>query len=82
MASSLSCQRNLTPIGERAIPRFARFFDHMVRTFRDIATLREVKLERPPDRATDLEGGAQAARGLGLNRLAERLEGADSLSDL
>jgi 5'-3' exonuclease len=53
-----------------------------LRSFRDIATLRSVELSRPPDRPTDLAAGAQAARGLGLNRLAERLEGAESLSDL
>jgi 5'-3' exonuclease len=54
----------------------------LLRTFREIATLREVELVRPPDRPTDLAGGAAAARGLGLNRLAERLNAAESLSDL
>jgi 5'-3' exonuclease len=54
----------------------------LLRTFRDIATLREVKLERPLDRPTDLDAGAKAARGLGLNRLAERLEAAESVKDL
>ena len=53
-----------------------------LRAFREIATLQVVELEPPPDRPTDLAGGAQAARELGLNRLAERLEKADSLSDL
>ncbi|MBV9049857.1 MAG: hypothetical protein JOY58_16395, partial [Solirubrobacterales bacterium] len=53
-----------------------------LRAFRDIATLRIVKLRRPPDRATDLDGGAQAAREYGLNRLAERLEKAGSVSEL
>ena len=46
----------------------------MLRMFKQIATLQEVELERPPDRATDLAGGAKAARALGMNRLAERLE--------
>jgi hypothetical protein len=41
-----------------------------------------VEVERPPDRPTDLEGGARAARELGLRRLAERLEQADKLTDL
>ena len=50
--------------------------------FRDIATLRPVELELPPDRPTDLDGGAVVARRYGMNRLAERLENADSLSDL
>ena len=53
-----------------------------LRAFKDIATLRTVALDRPPDRATDLEGGAQAARRYGLNRLAERLEQATDLSAL
>jgi 5'-3' exonuclease len=53
-----------------------------LRSFKAIATLQHVDVERPDDRQTDLEGGAAAARGLGLNRLAERLEGAASVSDL
>jgi 5'-3' exonuclease len=53
-----------------------------LRSFKSIATLQHVDVERPPDRQTDLAGGAAAARGFGLNRLAERLESADSLSDL
>ena len=53
-----------------------------LRAFRDIATLRSVAVERPADRQTDLEGGAVAARGLGLRRLAQRLEDADSVADL
>ena len=31
-------------------------------------------VELPPDRPTDFAGGAEAARALGMNRLAERLE--------
>ena len=53
-----------------------------LRAFRDIATLRTVSLDRPPDGATDLERGASAARGLGLRRLAERLDDAGSVADL
>jgi len=53
-----------------------------LRAYREIATLRMVKLERPVDRPTDLEGGAAAARRLGVNRLGERLEVAETLSDL
>jgi DNA polymerase-1 len=53
-----------------------------LRAFRQIATLQMVDLARPPDRETDLAGGAQAARRLGLKRLAERLEAADSVKDL
>jgi 5'-3' exonuclease len=45
-----------------------------LRSFRDIATLRTIELDRPADRPTDLEHGAVAARALGMNRLGERLE--------
>jgi 5'-3' exonuclease len=50
--------------------------------FRHIAQLQKVDLERPPDRVTDLSGGAAAARTLGLNRLAQRLEEAGDVGDL
>jgi 5'-3' exonuclease len=53
-----------------------------LRAFREIAKLRPVALTRPPDRSTDLTGGAQAARALGLGRLSERLAAANDLSDL
>ena len=53
-----------------------------LQAFREIATLRTVQLERPGDRETDLDGGAAAARRFGLNRLAERLDNAEQLSDL
>jgi 5'-3' exonuclease len=53
-----------------------------LRAYRDIATLRMADVERPPDRPTDLARGARAARKLGLNRLAERLENAESVADL
>jgi DNA polymerase-1 len=42
--------------------------------FKDIATLRDAGVERPADAPTDWAGAAAAARGLGMNRLAERLE--------
>ena len=45
-----------------------------LRSFKDIATLRTVAMDRPPDRATDYAGGAAAASELGMGRLAERLE--------
>jgi 5'-3' exonuclease len=47
-----------------------------LRAFREIATLRPVDVERPPDAPTDRAGGASAARELGMNRLADRLAGA------
>lgn len=53
-----------------------------LRAFKDIATLRSVEVERPADRETDLAGGAAAARELGLNRLAERLQAAGDVGDL
>jgi DNA polymerase-1 len=42
--------------------------------YKDIATLRDAGVKRPPDRPTDWAGGAEAARERGMNRLAERLE--------
>jgi DNA polymerase-1 len=53
-----------------------------LRAFKDIATLRTAEVDLPDDRETDLSGGGAAARSLGMNRLAERLENADSLADL
>jgi DNA polymerase-1 len=46
-----------------------------LRAFKDIATLRDADVERPPDAPTDRAAGAAAARAMGMNRLAERLEG-------
>jgi DNA polymerase-1 len=45
-----------------------------LRMFKDLATLRTVKVKRPRDKATDYTGGAKAARRRGMNRLAERLD--------
>ena len=42
--------------------------------FKDIATLRRVELQRPPDTPLDRTAAAAAARARGMNRLAERLE--------
>ena len=53
-----------------------------LRAFRRIAQLQMVAIERPQDRPTDLDGGAAAARRLGLNRLAERLEAVDDVGAL
>ncbi len=46
--------------------------------FKDIATLRDAGVERPPDASTDWAGAAAAARERGMNRLAERLETYDA----
>lgn len=42
--------------------------------FKEVASLRDVELDPPPDRETDYRGAARAAAELGLRRLAERLE--------
>ena len=57
-----------------SVNALARLADEL-RDFREIATLRPVELERPPDAPTDRAGGAAAARELGMKGLAERLEG-------
>jgi DNA polymerase-1 len=47
----------------------------LLRAFKDIATLRRARgVRRPRDRATDYAGGAEAARTLGMRRLADRVE--------
>jgi 5'-3' exonuclease len=46
-----------------------------LRTFKEIATLRAVRLRRPPDQETRFADAAAAARARGMNRLARRLEG-------
>jgi 5'-3' exonuclease len=50
--------------------------------FREIATLRPAEVSLPPDRETDLPGGAEAARTFGMSRLAQRLDDASDLGDL
>jgi DNA polymerase-1 len=45
-----------------------------LRTFKDIATLRTIEVELPPDTDTDFESGARAARERGMEQLAGRLE--------
>jgi DNA polymerase-1 len=44
-----------------------------LRTFKDVATLRRLDLERPQDALTDGPSGSDAAETLGMRRLAERL---------
>ena len=48
--------------------------------FKDIATLRDAGVERPPDHPTEWQGAAAAARERGMNRLAERLESFEAAS--
>jgi DNA polymerase-1 len=45
-----------------------------LRAFKQIATLQELDVERPPDAPTDHAGAAAAARERGMERLAKRLE--------
>jgi 5'-3' exonuclease len=45
-----------------------------LRSFKDIATLRSVPVDRPPDAPTDYAGGAALASELGMGRLSRRLE--------
>ena len=47
-----------------------------LRSFRDIATLRTVTVDRPPDRPTDYARGSAAAAELGMGRLSKRLSDA------
>jgi len=44
-----------------------------LRAFKDIATLRHVDLQRPPDARTDGAAAAEAARARGMKRLGDRL---------
>jgi 5'-3' exonuclease len=46
-----------------------------LRTFKEIATLRRIDVQRPPDAVTDFAAGGRAARELGMRGLAKRLEG-------
>ncbi len=45
-----------------------------LRSFKDIATLRTIPVERPPDTPSDFAGGAKAAAEYGMGRLSRRLE--------
>jgi DNA polymerase-1 len=59
-------------------PRIAaalRENEELLRSFKEIATLQRIEVERPTDAATDFAAGAACAHGLGMRRLAERLEG-------
>jgi 5'-3' exonuclease len=46
-----------------------------LRAFKEIASLVQLPIERPDDRPTDFVSAAVAARGLGMARLGERLDG-------
>ncbi len=50
----------------------------LLSSFKEMATLQPIKLKRPQDAPLSADRGAAAARELGMNRLAERLEKASS----
>jgi DNA polymerase-1 len=50
----------------------------LLRSFKEMATLQAIKLKRPKDAPLAAARGAGAARELGMNRLAERLEKASA----
>ena len=64
-----------TPAMRPRIAATLREHAELLRTFREIATLQRIEVERPPDAATDFAGGAAKAGELGMRRLAERLQG-------
>lgn len=49
--------------------------DELLRIFKRVARLVDIDVQRPKDALTNFAAGAQAAQELGMNRLAERLEG-------
>ncbi len=65
------------PDPARRPPKAATLLHHaeLLLTFKRIATLVAIAVERPADRPTDFAAGARMARELGMNRLAERLAG-------
>jgi DNA polymerase-1 len=46
----------------------------LLKSFKEIATLQRIEVERPQDSPTDFAAGAAAAREFGMRRLAERLD--------
>lgn len=62
--------------GEDMRPRTATALHEnaeLLLAFKQVATLVEIDIQRPPDTPTDFAGGASAASELGMKRLAERL---------
>jgi 5'-3' exonuclease len=48
--------------------------EELLRSFRDIATLQRIDVQRPADGPTDFARGARVAQEMGMKRLADRLE--------
>ena len=70
LAATESDDRRVRPRATAALREHAE----LLRAFKEIATLVRMDVEHPADRATDFAAGADAARELGMKRLAERLE--------
>jgi 5'-3' exonuclease len=82
-AASAGAKAAGTVAGARMRPRAAaalRENAQLLRTFKSIATLQRIDVERPSDHTTDHAGGAVRAGELGMRRLAERLEKLASLT--
>ncbi len=71
LAATESDTREMRPRASAVLREHAE----LLRTFKQIATLQRIDVERPPDRGTDFAAGASAARELGMRGLAERLGG-------
>jgi DNA polymerase-1 len=71
LAAAESDDRRTRPRATAALRENAQ----LLRAFKEIATLVCFDVQRPPDRPTDYLAGASATRELGMERLAERLEG-------
>jgi|SRR5580700_37365 5'-3' exonuclease len=69
LAAAGSDDREMRPRASATLREHAE----LLRTFKQIATLQRIDVERPPDHATDFAAGANAARELGMRGLAERL---------
>lgn len=70
LAATESDDRRVRPRATAVLREHAE----LLRAFKEIATLVRMDVERPADRATDFAAGADAARELGMKRLAERLK--------
>jgi 5'-3' exonuclease len=78
LASTAALAKRATSGGDGDMrPRTAaalRENEELLRTFKHIATLQRIDVQRPPDRPTDFAAGALRAREMGMRRLADRLE--------
>ena len=48
--------------------------EELLRSFKEIATLQRIEVQRPADGPTDFAQGARVAEEMGMRRLADRLE--------